>query len=218
MKKILLTLYLASSLFAFSYTAYPGISTGANTMSVTQFIYGNWAGFAGTDIYLGCGVTDVLDVTACVSANNAGPVTWSAMPRYAITKNILGAVRFSDAYAAPQIHANFDFGDMLTLQSNVALQYTFVPENLFSGYAVACPVLKLGKTGIDVGCDIIPVFCHKDDIVLGFTRTKGFSLDVVPEVGFSIGSGLFTLAAPLVNVTGEFVPTFGAWWVFIAGK
>lgn len=219
MKKLLLILAFTQSLFAYSYTAFPGITTGEKTLTLTQFVYGDGTGFVGSDVYLGYGITDKFDITTCISVNNVGPVTWSAMPRYVLTPGILGAIKFNDASVSPQIHANWDFGSVVTLQANLAVQLTYNTMTKPAFYGVASPVFKIGATGLDVYCDVIPVYCLQDDMVLGFVRPQGFSLDLVPGIGYGIGSNLFSFAAPLANVSGEFTPSFGVWWLFmISGK
>jgi len=221
MKRVVLfCLATALSASAFSYSCFYGASTGSKTLSICQFIYGDTTGFVGSDLLLGYGITDKFDVTSTISINNIGPVTWAVMPRMEIVKGLLGAVRFSDSYLSPQMHGVWDITTLFTLQANAAVQLTYDYMARPAVYGVVCPILKIPRTPIDVSCDVVPVYTAQDqDVVLGFLRDRGFSLDVVPSVGLSIGTCLFSLAAPIANVNRHPVPSFGAWWLFIlSGK
>jgi len=221
MKKFLVSLTFlfafCSSLFAYSYTAYP-ITTGEKALSINPFIYCDTKGFIGTDLNIAYGLTPKLDIWNTVSLNNATPTTWSAMVRYDLEQGKIVALKVSDASVSPQIHLTFE-NDKFVFQGNAGAQFSYNNMAKPASFLVLSPIVKLGTTGMDIFVDINPIYCMQDDFVLGAAREKGISLDVAPGFGFAVGSSLFSVAAPLTNVTGNFAPTFGMWWQFvITGK
>jgi hypothetical protein len=215
----LLLLAFSVNILAYSYTAYFGMTTGAKTLAFTPFIYADVNGFVGCDLNIACGITDKVDVTNTVSMNNVGPVTWSVMPRYALLERLQVAVKLGDSYVAPQLHHIWE-GKSLALQSNLGAQFFYSHMGKPAGFAVISPIIKWPGTCMDSYCDIIPVYATTPgDMVMGFPREKGLSVDLAPGLGFTVGSSLISLAIPVGDVGGQSYMTFGVWWLYmIPGK
>jgi hypothetical protein len=217
MKKFLnlftLLIALCSSLFAYSYTAYP-IITGEKTFSINPFVYCDTKGFIGTDLNFSYGLTPKLDIWNTVSLNNTTPTTWSAMVRYDLSQGKIIALKVTDVSVSPQVHITIE-NEMFAFQGNAGLQFSYNNLDKPASFLILSPIVKIGTTGIDLFVDINPMYCAQEDFVFGTPRDKGFSLDIAPGFGFAVGSSLFSVAAPLTNVTGAFTPTFGMWWQFV---
>ena len=214
---ITVLLAVCSSLFAYSYTAYP-ITTGEKALSINPFVFADGEGFVGSDINLAYGLTQKLDIWTTISMTNLTPTTWSAMARYDLAQGKIIAIKASDASVSPQAHLTFE-NEKFAFQGNVGAQFSYNSMSKPAAFLVLSPIVKLGTTGIDFFVDINPMYCLQNDFVLEAERDHGFSLDIAPGVGFAVGSSLFSVAAPLFNVTGNFTPTFGMWWQFlISGK
>lgn len=216
MKKFLVSLMFlfafCSSLFAYSYTAYP-ITTGEKALSINPFIYCDTKGFIGTDLNIAYGLTPKLDIWNTVSLNNATPTTWSAMVRYDLEQGKIVALKVSDASVSPQIHLTFE-NDKFVFQGNAGAQFSYDNMAKPAAFLVLSPIVKLGTTGMDIFVDICPTYCMEAN-----EKGEKMFLNVAPGFGFAVGSSLFSVAAPLTNVTGDFAPTFGMWWQFvITGK
>lgn len=210
-----LVFFLSFNLFGYSYTAY-SLITGDKTLSINPSIYCDTHGFIGTDINLSYGLNSKIDIWTTISLNNNTNASWSAMLRYDVFNGKIIAIKINDASFAPQIHLTFE-NIKYALQVNAGGQFTYKYMSKPSAFVILSPIIKIGTTGFDLFCDINSIAVLKEDYVLGSTRNKSFSLDLAPGFGFTVGSSLFSVAAPLMNITYKFTPTFGIWWQFLIG-
>ena len=91
------------------------------------------------------------------------------------------------------------------------------PEKV-SEWAILCPFLKVG-TGNDIFCEVNPGYYSQDGEFSNFwLREKGFGLDIIPGVGFTIRDVLFSAAVPIYDVTNNPSVAFGVWAFFAITK
>jgi len=199
--------FISTSVFSYSYSAF-SLMTGDNTFALNPYIFADGTGYVGTELFLAYGITDKADIWLSYYQDNDQVSDFSLMARYDIKNSNILALRASPSSASIQYHTikennNFAF------QGNAAVKFSYNSVKTPDITTVIAPVVKIGTTGIDVFCEVNPN-------VFGL---ESFGLDIVPGVGFSIGGALFTIAAPVYDVTNDPTPTFGAWAFFaITGK
>jgi heat shock protein HspQ len=215
-KSLILAMCLyTSSIFSYSYTAFPAM-TPENTIALNPFIYFDGTGAAGQDIFLSYGILSNLDIWSQVSIVTipqfGAVVDFSAMVRYDLGKSNILAIRANQKWIAPQYHLTVE-NDRLGFQANIAAQITYNSYKDPAIYAVLCPLVKLFKGKIDIFTEINPgYYMTEGDFANLAVRQKGFGMDIVPGFGISLGKTLISIACPIYNVTTDATPTFGMWW------
>src|SRR4030042_3123884 len=203
-----------SSIFSYSYTAFP-LLTGEKTLVLNPFLYFDGTGAVGNDIFLSYGLTSKMDIWSQVSmfkTKEGTSVDFSTMLRYDLGKTNILAVRASQWYVAPQYHFSIE-NDKVGFQANVAAQIAFDYPKDPAFYAVLSPLVKLFGGKMNIFAEINPGYYMMDgDFANLAIRPEGFGLDVVPGIGLSIGSTLVSIACPIYNITTDATPTFGMWW------
>lgn len=215
LKSLILAVCLyATSIFSYSYTAFP-IMTPENTMILNPFIYFDGKGTAGQDVFLSYGVLSNLDVWSQVSTVSGNSVDFSAMVRYDLGKSNILALRVNPKWIAPQYHMAIE-NDKIGFQGNLAAQISFDYYKDPAIYAILCPLVKLFGGKMDIFVEVNPGYYQFQGIDmlinLWLNRPEGFGLDVVPGVGISLGKSLFSISCPIYDVTNDATPTFGMWW------
>jgi len=215
---ILAVCIYSSSIFSYSYTAFP-IMTPENTLALNPFIYFDGTGAAGQDVFLSYGILANLDIWSQVSTvtiPELGTVAdFSAMVRYDLGKSNILALRVNQWYIAPQYHFAIE-NDCLGFQANVAAQIALEYYKDPAFYAILCPLVKIFGGKMDIFAEINPGYYQFQgtdrSINLMPNRPEGFGLDIVPGIGISLGKTLVSIACPIYNVTNDATPTFGMWW------
>jgi len=212
---ILAVCIYATSIFSYSYTAFP-IMTPENTMVLNPFIYFDGTGAAGQDVFLSYGVLSNLDIWSQVSTasypDGSTPVDFSAMLRYDLGKSNILALRVNPKWIAPQYHMAIE-NDKVGFQGNLAAQVSFDYYKDPAIYAILCPLVKIFGGKLDIFAEVNPgYYMMEGDFANLWVRPEGFGLDIVPGVGVSLGKSLFSVSCPIYDVTNDATPTFGMWW------
>jgi len=81
--------------------------------------------------------------------------------------------------------------------------------------SVICPLFKLGNN-FDVYCEVNPSYTtnFNGDMVGGWYRQQGVSLDVVPGFGINFYPIMFSVAVPFYDVNNNLTPSIGMWAFF----
>jgi hypothetical protein len=212
---ILAVCIYASSIFSYSYTAFP-IMTPENTLALNPFIYFNGTGAAGQDVFLSYGILANLDIWSQVSTvidtMSVFYADFSAMVRYDLGKSNILALRVNQKWITPQYHMAIE-NDKVGFQGNLAAQISYDTYKDPAFYAVLCPLVKLFGGKMDIFAEVNPgYYMTNGDFANLWERPEGFGLDIVPGVGVSLGKTLISIACPIYDVTNNATPTFGMWW------
>jgi hypothetical protein len=204
----------ASSLFAYSYTAFPSLA-GDQTLVVSPFLYFDGTGAVGHDIFLIYGMTkntDIWSQISMVKTSEGTTVDFSGMIRYDLGKNNILALRASQWYVAPQYHFLIE-NDRFGFQANVAAQIAFDYYKNPAIYAILAPLVKLFDGKMDIFIEANPgYYMQEGDFANLAVRPEGFGLDLIGGIGLVVGKTLFSISCPVYNVTTDATPTFGMWW------
>lgn len=208
LKQLMVILISVSSLFAYSYTAFPPI-TGKETFAVNPAFFADKKNSGGMELFLYYGLTDKLDICPSILVTN-GYSNFSGMLRYDFGNSKILSVKGNASSVIPQFTISLE-NDLLYLQGSVASQITYDYADKPAFYGIVCPGIKLFKL-FDLFCEVNPGYYNQDgDFANCALRTEGFGLDVVPGIGFGIGKVLFSIAIPIYNVNNDATPTFGMW-------
>lgn len=200
----LILVSLFSTGFSYSYSAF-SMMTGKNTFAVNPYVFGDGTGYVGQELFLAYGLTDKADIWSSLYIDNDGIVDFSAMLRYDLTgKNTILALRANGTYVSPQFHWIWE-NDKVALQANLSATFNYDAMDKPDIKSVLCPVVKIAGGLVDVFCEVNPGYS---------IGAESFGLDVVPGVGFAVGSTLFSIACPIMDITNDATLTFGAWWFF----
>lgn len=211
----LITAVLFSTAFSYSYSAF-SLMTGTNTVAVNPFVYVDNDGLFGLNSFMAYGLSDRADIFFDVNFIPELQATdASMMLRFDLTgKNTILALRANGTYFSPQFHYIWE-NERIALQANVAGQFNYDFMDKPALYGIFSPAVKFIGGLVDVFCEINPGYYMLDGDFANLTyRSEGFELDIVPGIGFAVGSTLFSIACPIYNVADEPKPTFGAWWFF----
>jgi hypothetical protein len=213
---ILAVCIYASSIFSYSYTAFPA-STGEEKFVLNPYFYANGSAGYGSELFLAYGITSKLDIWSDVSLFQTEGMTttdFSTMLRYDIESSNILAVRISPWYVSPQYHLTVE-NDAFAFQANVTVQVAYEYYKKPAFYGILCPVIKLFGGDMDIFVEVNPGYYMMDnDFANLWKRPKGFGLDIVPGIGFGIRETLFSISCPIYDVTNNATPTFGMWWCF----
>lgn len=206
---------IAFSAFSYAYTPF-SLMAGKNTFAINPFVYVDNDGVYGQDLFLGYGITDRADIWLDINIIPEFQATdASMMLRFDLTgKGTIVALRANGTYISPQFHWIWE-NSRIALQANIVSQINYDYPDKPAIYGILSPALKLFGGLADIFCEINPGYYMQDnDFANLYTRPEGFGLDIVPGVGFAVGSTLFSLACPIYDVANEPKATFGAWWFF----
>jgi hypothetical protein len=211
LKKVLgLTLFLAASTFAYSYTCFPPI-TEKGKIAINPVVFADDKNSGGLESFLYYGMTDKIDISTSILISG-GTANFSVMLRHKIKSAILG-VKTNPSFAIPQV--SYDWGnDHFIFQTTVATQVIYDYSDKPAFYAVLCPGYNITKS-INICIDLSPgYYLQEGDFANYAVRTKGFGFDIAPSVGFPIGDCQFSVAVPMYNLQKDAQVTFGAWLYF----
>ncbi len=204
----LIVALFCSTAFSYSYSAY-GIMTGKKTLALNPYVYAYDAeGLTlGADFLAAYGITNKIDVLANFGSMTFVPSysydSWYGMVRYDLKNNNIIALQGNADLLSLQYHTCKE-NHKAALQINLGVDFAFEMPKEPTFWAVVSPVKKIGSTGIDVYCDLLPSYKVNGD----------FSLQVIPGVGFAIKEHLFSLGVSLGDVTTEVSPSVGLWWYY----
>jgi hypothetical protein len=203
--------YLAAvaMVFVFVFSSYPysysafSLMTGDNTFAVNPYVFADGTGYVGSELYLAYGLSDKADIFFSYYTDNRSYNDFSVMARYDFKNSNIAALSASPSSASIQYHTIKE-NDRFAIQGNISLSFNYSDMKRPDITTVIAPVIKLGSTGVDFFCEVNPALYS----------TNTFALDLVPGVGFTISDALFTIAAPIQNISNKASITFGAWAFF----
>jgi hypothetical protein len=200
---------LLSQAFPFSYSSFPPI-TEKGALAVSPFLFADDKNHGAMEAFFFYGLTKNSDV-AISMFNGYGTADFSFMPRYKMG-NVITAIRMNEFWAEPQF-TNYRENKHCYLQVTGASHITYDYPDKPGFYGIIAPGVFLPK-GIDFCCDIIPGYYNQEGDCGGI-RSKGFSLDIGPCIGFKIGEAFFVLSTPIYNVNKDAQFTVGLGFYYI---
>lgn len=205
MKKILTALFVALisvNSFSYSYSCFP-VMTGKNTLAINPYVYGLHT--VSTDLVVSYGITNSFDLWSNVGTLSLYPEfsydNWWGMARYDLGGSNILALQANHLYSSLQYH-NCIENSYAFLQDNAGVTYTYEAPKDVSVWLITSPGVKIGKTGLDVYCDIN----------LSYIINGSFGLFLTPGIGFNFKGNLFSLGIPLGDVTQGIDPIVGLWY------
>jgi hypothetical protein len=183
--------------------------TEEKSLAINPVIFMDDNNSGGSETFFYYGITKKVDISTSI-ATVGGSSNFSTMLRYDLNDVLIG-IRANASWAIPQISYNWE-DERYIFQTCLSSQFTYDYSNKPSIFGVVCPGY-IFSDHVDFCLDLSPGYYMQDgDFANNAVRAKGFEFDVVPSVGLHFGDCLFSIAAPIYNVTQKDPSvTFGAW-------